>query len=136
MTDESTAEATLAQQDPGVVEHVQIRVMPGTQGRFETAFRRGHAAVSAAPGYRWARLAQQVEEPTQYLLLIGWDTLEAHTVGFRSSELFVQWRAAIGEYLAEPPVVAHYWARPAGGGGGPGSRARFVAGWLDARSDG
>jgi hypothetical protein len=42
------------------------------------------------------------------MLALGWDTLEDHTVGFRESDLFVQWRALIGPFFANPPQVEHW----------------------------
>ncbi len=91
-----------------VVEHVDIAVTPGREEEFEAAFTRGRAVVAKSEGFRWARLVRQIEAPSSYLLLIGWDTLEAHTVGFRESELFAQWRAIVGPFFATPPTVVHY----------------------------
>jgi heme-degrading monooxygenase HmoA len=91
-----------------VIEHAELAIAPGREADFEAAFTRGHQAIAQAPGYRWARLVRQVENPGSYLLLVGWDSLEAHTVGFRGSELFQQWRAAVGEFFAVPPAVTHY----------------------------
>jgi hypothetical protein len=42
------------------------------------------------------------------VLQIFWDTLEDHTVGFRQSPLFVEWRAIVGPFFAVPPVVEHF----------------------------
>ena len=49
-----------------------------------------------------------MESPDEYLLLIGWETLEDHMTGFRESEAFTRWRALIGPYFASPPVVVHF----------------------------
>ena len=43
-----------------------------------------------------------------FLLAIGWNTLEDHTEGFRGGDLFVQWRAILGPFFAEPPQVEHW----------------------------
>ena len=51
-----------------------------------------------------------MENPSVYLLLVGWESLEAHMVIFRGSELFTQWRGVVGEYFAAPPVVTHFGA--------------------------
>ena len=79
-----------------VVEHAEIRVLAGREQEFEQAFVRGHAVIREAAGYRWARLLRQAEDASTYLLLVGWDTLEAHTVDFRESERFTQWRGIVG----------------------------------------
>ena len=52
-------------------------------------------------------LKRSIETPGRYLLMIYWDTLEDHTVGFRGSDLFSQWRAIVGPFFAQPPVVEH-----------------------------
>ncbi len=98
-----------------VVEHAEIRVLPGRESDFEAAFVTGHAALSQAAGYRWARLLRQAEDPATYLLLVGWDSLEAHTVDFRGSALFAQWRGAVGAFFDGPPTVVHYRADAVGG---------------------
>ena len=49
-----------------------------------------------------------IERANTYTLLIHWQTLEDHTVGFRQSDAFIQWRAAIGENLVSPPQVDHW----------------------------
>jgi heme-degrading monooxygenase HmoA len=91
-----------------VTEHAELVIVPGREAEFEKAFERGHEVISQAPGYRWARLVRQIENPGTYLLLVGWESLEAHTVDFRGSDLFQQWRAAVGEFFAAPPAVTHY----------------------------
>ena len=98
-----------------VVEHAEIRVPAGREEEFEQAFVRAHAVIREAAGYRWARLLRQAEDASTYLLLVGWDTLEAHTVDFRGSERFTQWRAVVGEFFDGPPTVVHYGAEAVGG---------------------
>jgi heme-degrading monooxygenase HmoA len=95
-----------------VVEHAEIGIVPGREKEFEEAFTRGHRAIAQAPGYRWARLIRQIENPGTYLLLVGWESLESHTVDFRNSPLFQEWRATVGEFFAAAPVVTHYEAEP------------------------
>jgi Uncharacterized enzyme involved in biosynthesis of extracellular polysaccharides len=91
-----------------VIEHAELSIIPGQEAEFEAAFERGHKAIAQSPGYQWARLIRQIENPGTYLLLVGWESLEAHTVVFRGSDLFQQWRAAVGPYFASPPNVTHY----------------------------
>ncbi|TQN30465.1 heme-degrading monooxygenase HmoA [Haloactinospora alba] len=91
-----------------IIEHAEMLVSAGREEEFEAAFARGRRILAQAPGYRWSRLTRQVENPESYLLLVGWDTLEDHTEGFRNSELFSQWRATVGEFFVSPPTVTHY----------------------------
>jgi quinol monooxygenase YgiN len=53
-------------------------------------------------------LLRQIENPGTYLLLVGWSSLDAHLVEFRGSDLFQQWRGAVGEYFAAAPTVVHF----------------------------
>ena len=85
-----------------------MAVRPGTGAAFEDAVRRGYPAVAGSPGFRSLTLHRGVENPDRYLLLIGWDRVEDHTVGFRGSDAFTRWRAEIGPFLDGDPEVDHY----------------------------
>jgi heme-degrading monooxygenase HmoA len=91
-----------------VLEQAVIAIKPGSESDFEAAFEQAKAVVGQAPGFRSLKLLRGIEEPANYLLLIEWETLEHHTVGFRTSELFVRWRELIGSYFATAPVVRHF----------------------------
>lgn len=97
-----------------IVEHALIHVTPGREDEFAAQFPRARAVIEQAEGFRWAELHRFVERPSVFLLLVGWDTLEAHLEGFREGPLFAQWRAVIGPFFAEPPVVEHVRAVSAG----------------------
>ena len=90
-----------------IVEHAHITVRPGTHQGFEEALARARAVIAASPGFRSLRLARGIESPDRYLLLVEWETLEDHTVGFRESERFVEWRSHIGPFFDSPPEVDH-----------------------------
>ena len=91
-----------------IVERALMSITPGTEADFEAAMQEAKGVVSQAKGFRSIRVTRGIEHPSTYLLLLEWDTLEDHTVGFRESELFTQWRGLIGQYFAEPPSVEHY----------------------------
>ena len=92
-----------------ILEHADIRIAPGQQAAFDEAIVRGITTVIAkAQGFRGWKVNRGVERPERYLLMIFWDALEDHPVGFRQSELFTQWRAIVGPFFAEPPVVEHF----------------------------
>ncbi len=92
-----------------VLEHADIRIAPGQQAAFEEAIQRGlKTVISCAKGFRGAQVQRGVESAEHYLLLIHWDTLEDHTVGFRQGSLFTEWRAIVGPFFAVPPVVEHF----------------------------
>lgn len=90
------------------VEHAELTVPADRAEAFQAAFEQGRKALAQAAGFHWAELLRGVERPDTHLLLVGWESVEAHMVGFRESELFTQWRAAVGPYFSAPPVVEHY----------------------------
>jgi heme-degrading monooxygenase HmoA len=92
-----------------ILELADIRIHPGQQAEFEAAIARGlRTVISRAQGMRGFKVNKGVESPERYVLQIFWDTLEAHTVGFRESPLFAEWRAIVGPFFAQPPVVEHF----------------------------
>lgn len=92
-----------------ILEVADIRIAPGRQAAFDEAIRRGLATVIAqARGMKGWKVNRCVERPERYLLTIFWDTLEDHSVHFRGGPLFAQWRAIVGPFFAEPPLVEHF----------------------------
>jgi heme-degrading monooxygenase HmoA len=92
-----------------ILELADIRIQPGQQAAFEEAIARGLSTVIArAKGYQGSKVNRGMESPERYVLQIFWDTLEDHTVGFRQSPLFPEWRAIVGPFFAAPPVVEHF----------------------------
>ena len=92
-----------------ILEIADISIAPGQQAAFDAAIQHGLASVaSQAKGFRGFKVNRGVESPERYVLMIYWDTLEDHTVGFREGPLFPQWRAIVGPFFAKPPVVEHF----------------------------
>jgi heme-degrading monooxygenase HmoA len=91
-----------------VIERAHIDVKPGDEAAFTAALREARAVVASSPGFRSVTLARGIEQPSRFLLLVVWDKLEDHTVGFRESERFTRWRELIGPYFASAPDVEHY----------------------------
>jgi heme-degrading monooxygenase HmoA len=92
-----------------ILEVADIRIAPGRNVEFEVALHTGVATVIAqAKGYVKHEIRRGIESRERYLLLITWQTLENHTVDFRGSSAFAQWRAIVGPFFAQPPVVEHF----------------------------
>jgi len=92
-----------------ILELADIRIPPGQQAAFDEAIQRGVATVlSQSAGFRGFKINKGLESPERYVLMVFWDTLEDHTVGFRQGPLFAQWRAIIGPFFAQPPQVEHF----------------------------
>jgi len=76
---------------------------------FEAAIKVAATTIlSRSHGFRDFELLKGVERPSVYTFIIHWDKLEDHTVGFRESNLFTEWREIIGPFFAHPPVVEHW----------------------------
>ena len=92
-----------------ILELADIRIQPGQNAAFDEAITRGvRDVISQAKGFQGFKVNKGIENPQRYVLQIFWDTLEDHTVGFRQSEAFTQWRGIVGPFFAEPPVVEHF----------------------------
>ena len=92
-----------------ILEIADIRIQPGQQAAFEEAIQHGLATViSKAKGFEGFKVNRGIESPERYVLQIFWTTLENHTVGFRESPAFAQWRGIVGPFFAQPPVVEHF----------------------------
>ena len=92
-----------------ILELADIRIAPGQNAAFEEAIERGlRTVISHAKGFAGFKVNRGMESPERYILQIFWDTVEDHTVGFRQSEAFAQWRAIVGPFFASPPVVEHF----------------------------
>jgi heme-degrading monooxygenase HmoA len=90
-----------------VLEVGDIHVTAGSERDFITAYRGAREVLASTPGCQSVRMNQSVETPTRFVLLVEWDSIEAHEQNFRGSDRFGPWRAAIGPYFAQPPHVEH-----------------------------
>lgn len=92
-----------------ILEIADIRIQPGQQKAFEQAIELGLTTViSKAKGFEKYHVHHCMETPERYVLQIHWTTLEDHTVGFRESAAFTQWRSIVGPFFAQPPLVEHF----------------------------
>ena len=92
-----------------ILEVADILIQPGRQAEFADAIRHGvETVIAKADGFLSYRVEHCLERPERYLLMIQWQTLEHHTVSFRESPGFAQWRGIVGPFFAAPPVVEHF----------------------------
>ena len=92
-----------------ILEIADIRIAPGRQAEFDAAIQHGlKTVISRAKGVKGWKVNKGIESPERYVLQIFWETLEDHTVGFRQGPLFPEWRAIVGPFFAQPPVVEHF----------------------------
>jgi heme-degrading monooxygenase HmoA len=91
-----------------VLEHAILPVRPGLEAEFEDAFALARPLITGMPGFVSLSVSRSVESPNLYLLLVEWDSIEAHTEGFRGSEEYAQWRALLHHFYEPFPVVEHF----------------------------
>ncbi|TAJ74711.1 MAG: antibiotic biosynthesis monooxygenase [Phenylobacterium sp.] len=90
-----------------ILEMAHIEVKAGAEPAFEAAVAQAAPLFAAARGCQGMELHRVVEAPRRYILMVRWATLEDHTVHFRESEAFQQWRALAGPHFAAAPTVEH-----------------------------
>lgn len=91
-----------------ILEIASIDVIPGQEAGYEAAFGKAKDIIARQKGYISHELQRCIEEPSRYLVMIKWQNLEDHTLGFRESADFKTWRALIGPFFNSPPDVKHY----------------------------
>ena len=90
-----------------VLEIAQIDVKPGMEAEFEAGVAKAAPLFRRAKGCTAMVLQRSVEKPTGYRLFVTWETVENHTVDFRGSPDFAEWRKLVGHCFASPPEVEH-----------------------------
>lgn len=90
-----------------ISEIAQIQIDPAEAEAFEGAVAKAEPHFRAAKGCRSFRLDRAVDRPGFYMLVVGWESVEAHMVDFRNSEGFQHWRALAGPFFRQPPDVFH-----------------------------
>jgi heme-degrading monooxygenase HmoA len=92
-----------------ILEVADIRVKQGLQTEFETAVQLALDTIfPKAQGFQGHTFRKSMESNDRYLLLLTWATLEDHTVAFRGSALFTEWRGLVGNFFASAPFVEHF----------------------------
>lgn len=91
-----------------ILEVAILDVIPGQEAAFESAFKQASPIIASIPGYLSHQLQHCIEKPSRYILLAQWETLEAHTVGFRGSPQYQEWRKLLHHFYDPFPTVEHY----------------------------
>ena len=92
-----------------ILEIADIHIKTGQQPDFEKAVGLALNTIFVkAKGFRGHQFRHSIESAERYVLLLSWETLEDHTVAFRGSALFSEWRSLVSEYFAKPPYVEHF----------------------------
>ena len=90
-----------------ILEIAQITIKPGMEAEFEAGVQRAAPLFKAAKGCKSMELKRSIESRQRYLLFVGWETLENHTVDFRGSADFTEWRNLVSHCFDGAPQVEH-----------------------------
>ena len=91
-----------------IVEHAVFAITPGEEAAFERALGDAIPHISSAKGFRSIRMMRGIESPSQYILLVEWETIDDHMEGFRNSEAFAKWRSGLQPFFAHAPELEHF----------------------------
>jgi quinol monooxygenase YgiN len=90
-----------------IFEIARIKTKHDSSQEFERAVAEAVPLFKRAKGCRSMQLQRSIEQPDTYTLVVGWESLEDHTVHFRNSVDFQEWRRLVGPFFAEAPAVQH-----------------------------
>src|ERR1700729_532705 len=90
-----------------ITEIAQIEVQPGLEAEFEAAVKKAAPIFKRSKGCHGMELRRSIEKPSRYRLFVAWETVENHTVDFRGSADFQEWRKLVAHCFASPPEVEH-----------------------------
>jgi heme-degrading monooxygenase HmoA len=85
-----------------------LKVRSGQSVQFEAAFQEAQRIVASMPGYISHELQRCIERPDEYVLLVRWESLDAHETGFRKSAEYQDWKRLLHHFYDPFPVVSHY----------------------------
>jgi heme-degrading monooxygenase HmoA len=91
-----------------IVEHAILDVIEGKSEAFETALAKAVALISQTPGFISLEVLRCIERAGRYLLLVKWRSIEDHTIGFRQSERYQEWRKLLHHFYSPFPEVLHF----------------------------
>jgi heme-degrading monooxygenase HmoA len=91
-----------------ILEVAILNIRTGEEAAFEAAMQRARPLIEASPGFGGLELRRCVEAPSRYLLLVDWQSVEDHTIGFRQSSRYQEWRKLLHHFYDPSPTVEHY----------------------------
>ena len=91
-----------------ILEIAEFDILMGKEDLFEEATHSAKNVICQTKGFVSVEFQKCIEIPTRFLAIIKWETLEDHTIGFRESPLFIEWRAILSPFFNSAPVALHY----------------------------
>lgn len=99
---------TTGHQSSMILEVAPLRVRAGSADEFEAAFREAQEIIASIPGYVSHELGRCLERDDEYVLLVRWESLEAHEIGFRQSQQYQEWKRLLHRFYEPFPIVSHF----------------------------
>lgn len=93
-----------------ILEVAVLNIIPEKESEFEQSFKQASPIIASIPGYINHDLQKCLETDNRYLLLVYWQTLEAHTVNFRQSSQYQEWSKLLHHFYQPFPEVEHYYS--------------------------
>ena len=91
-----------------IVEQALLQVKAGQSEQFVAAMHKAKPLIAAQPGFQSIEVRPSVDRPDQFLLLVRWESVEAHRDGFRKSPEYAQWRALLHDFYDPMPSVTYF----------------------------
>jgi heme-degrading monooxygenase HmoA len=91
-----------------ILEVAILNIKDGLNAEFEASFQTASVIIATMPGYISHELERCIEVENRYILFVRWQTLEDHTIGFRQSPEYQQWRSLLHHFYDPFPIVEHY----------------------------
>ncbi len=95
-----------------LLEVATLNIIAGKEAEFETAFHQASSIIASMNGYISHQLQSCIEHKSRYILLVNWQTLEDHTIGFRNSPQYQEWKRLLHHFYDPFPTVEHYQLVP------------------------
>ena len=91
-----------------ILEVAILNIKPGQEDDFEKAFKKAQEIIIKMVGYQSHQLQHSIENKSRYILLVNWDSLENHEIGFRQSEEYKKWLELLHHFYDPFPSVEHF----------------------------
>jgi heme-degrading monooxygenase HmoA len=91
-----------------ILEVAILLVKKGEDKQFEKDFKIASQYLGSIQGYLGHSLQKCIEQENKYILLVDWEKLEDHTIGFRESEHYLKWKKLLHHYYDPFPIVEHF----------------------------
>lgn len=91
-----------------ILEVANLYVKDNEQEKFEKDFLIASKYISSINGYIKHSLNKCLEIQNKYILLVEWENLESHTIGFRNSPQYLEWKKLLHHYYEPFPIVEHF----------------------------